>query len=110
VAVTVAAVRPMAVEVVRLLVDVPVEVRLPDIPFVRVVMMKVRVDVDVRMGHPVVMMGMRVLIADDEDHGGSHEQAGRGQARPDPVAKDEDRSQGPGERGNAEQGPRPESA
>jgi hypothetical protein len=99
----------MAVDVVRLFVDVSVDVRLPDGPFVRVVMMKVRVDMRVDVGHRVVMVGMGMFFVDYEGHSGSHDQAGCGHARPDPVAKDENRSQGPCERGEAEQGPRSES-
>lgn len=87
-AVAVVVVRPMTVDVVRFFVDVLVDVRLPVIPFVRVVMMKVRMDVGMDMGRRVVMVDMGMFFTDDEDHGDGHDQAGRGHARPYSFAKD----------------------
>ncbi len=107
-AVAVIAVRPVAVDVVRLLVDVVVAVGFADSAFVRVDMMEVGVDMGVGMDEAVVVMGMDMLFTDDEGHSGGHEQAGRGQSGLDPVAEDDDRSRRPGEGSEAEQGPRPE--
>jgi len=95
-------VRPMAVDVLRLFVNVLVGVGLPDPRLVRMVVVPVRMDMGVRMRHPVVTVGMDVLFADDEPDRGSHEQSRRRRRRPDPVAQDGDRGQGARERGQAE--------
>ncbi len=98
----VAAVRPMTVDVVRLLMEVLVGVGLPDRQLVRMVVVQIRMDMGVGMGEPVVMMGMDVLFADDEGYRGGHKKSRRGHRRPDPIAKDKDRGEGAGKWGQAE--------
>jgi len=106
--VPVVAIRPVAVDVVRFFVDVPVDVRLPDFALVPVEMMQVRVDMGMGVGEPVMVMGVSMFFADDKSHSGGHEQPGGGHAHPDLFAQDEDRNERAGEGSEAEQGARPE--
>ena len=73
--VAMSAVRPVAVDVVGLLVDVLVDVRPLDLSLVPVNVVKVRVDMGVGMDGPFVMMGVDVFFPDDERDRRGHEQA-----------------------------------
>jgi hypothetical protein len=69
------AVRPVAVDVVRFLVDVLVDVWLLDLALVPVPVMEVGVDMGVGVDGPVVVMGVDVFFPDDERDRRGHEQA-----------------------------------
>ncbi len=85
--------------------DVFVDVRPADV--VLVLVRVVPVGVDVGVDGRVVAVGVDVLLQGDGRGRAGNQQSGRGRARLDPVAEDDDRGQGPDEREPGRTGPRP---
>ena len=100
----------MAVGVVHRGVGVLMDMPSPDTSVVAVEMVPVGVDMSVRVDDRIVMVGVDMPLAKDGHGGGGHEQSRRGHRRPDPVAQDDNRGQGPDKGGQPEQRAGPESA